>query len=286
MNTLYYYFIALGLAILLILLGNFVTKNKIKNTKNWLYKAFSLVLATVYVVRFLSGDNPLEFVQDLTVNALTSPSLTAVSMLLTWFTYTALLLTALYPFFKIKNLQNVMKFFVLPVAVLDLVFLQPYLTNIVGDITTQVTYRAILLCIEIGILLAYSFSVLANTKWFKISKTGIKNLLLSIVPMMLATMPNYALNVLFGALNPRIQVIDFSIYHRLFLYAGFAIPFFIWLALHNKNEEVRRFGLMFLGFGTLLSFLVNYKFDILTSPNSWPIHLCHTAMFIVPITLV
>ncbi|MFA5759219.1 MAG: ATP-binding cassette domain-containing protein [Clostridia bacterium] len=281
-----YYFIIAILIVVFVLLSKFVFKQKLNDTKSNIYKVFSLTLALVFYARYLLGDATIETVFMLTGGPDISIEITAVTIILTWLTYATVLLIILYPFFNVKNLTNLIKFFVLPIALINLVFLLPNITAITGTSFVNLNFRAILMSIEIAIILFYSVLVLIKTGYFKITKTEVKNLLLSILPVIICTMPAYALRALFGNGNPTIEVLDFTIYHRIFIYAGILIPLGMFFVLHKLNKDAIKFAILYYSLGVLLIFMINFKADTLFTPMNWPLHLCNTAMYIVVICLI
>jgi ABC-2 type transport system ATP-binding protein len=99
-------------------------------------------------------------------------------------------------------------------------------------------------------------------------------------------LPVYVPRAFFGAGNASIKLDELSYAHRIILYISFLVPLLIWLAFRKKDKEIKHFALLFLSLGTLTSFLNGYNFATLANPLAWPLHLCNTAMFIMPITLI
>ena len=44
--------------------------------------------------------------------------------------------------------------------------------------------------------------------------------------------------------------------------------------------------MIFISLAGLITFMIGYRFDIITSPNQWPLHLCNTAMYVIPLCLI
>ena len=280
-----YLIIAVLLALTLVGVGNAMFKKYIINTNNWVFKTIALLLAGVYFTRLMSADIPLEEIFMLTGSGFQSEWQAFVSLTLTWFSYAAVIVAMLYPFFKIKTLNYLMAYFVLPVAILDLAFLQPYFMGIVGQ-STSLEVRGVLLAIEIGLMIVLATQVLLSTKPFKFNKKKVATFFVAVFAMLLAAMPAYLLQGYLGGANPLHEAIDLSFYHRLLIYAGFIIPLTIWYALKDQEYKVRHFALLYLSLATMFTFTLNFKFDIAFDLGSWPLHLCNTAMFIVPLTLI
>ena len=285
MTELIYYMIAILFAGVALLVLNVFLKKFTKTNHNWIFKGLGILLAGIFVTRVLSADIPLESIFELGGTAHDSAFAAFVSLTLTWFSYAAVLVTILYPFFKIKNVQNLVKYFVLPVAILDLVFLRSYTIGIVGLIINM-DYRGILLSLEIGFMLTFAIQAFITSKTFKMSWKEFGTLMLSILGVLIVSIPAYTLRGYFGNGSTTIEIIDFTVYHRIALYAAFIIPFTIWYIFRNKEYDVKRFAVLFLSLAGLLTFSLRFKFDIAFNLNQWPLHLCYTAMYIVPLTLI
>ena len=104
--------------------------------------------------------------------------------------------------------------------------------------------------------------------------------------MNFATMPAYWLGYTFGYVRGSIIILDFSMYHRMFLYLGIAIPFFLYFSLRNKPQDIINFALTFISVGTFTVFFTRYSVDSFLEPWTWPWHLCNTAMLILPICII
>ena len=104
--------------------------------------------------------------------------------------------------------------------------------------------------------------------------------------MLLSALPSYAIQVLFGYGSPTILIKEFSIYHRIVLYAAILLPFAVHFALRKQDYDHRRYALTFWSVAALISYC--YKVTVLSIADlsSWPLHLCNTAMFIVPVCLM
>ena len=113
--------------------------------------------------------------------------------------------------------------------------------------------------------------------WFKI---------FAIIVIFLSTMPSYTLEAIFGYAHQLYKTLDFEIPHRIIIYICLILPFIIHFSLKDKDYKERRFYLLFICLGTLLSFSFTKKFDAFLDPTLWPLHLCNTAMYIMPVVLI
>ena len=104
--------------------------------------------------------------------------------------------------------------------------------------------------------------------------------------MNIATMPPFWPSFTFGYLRGPIRIIDFTFYHRLFLYLAIIVPFALYFTLRSKTQNIINFSLTFISIGTCIVFFMKYNYRDFATPWSWPWHLCNTAMIILPICII
>ena len=213
---------------------------------------------------------------------------TIIGLLLTWFTYAVVFMIVLYPFFKIKNSKNFLKFLGLPVLILDVIFFEVYAVSISKNALNGFDLRTTLCAIEIIISLAYIGALLLRRDYFKVTKKEIKTLFITLLPILAAIMPAYTLQGLIGfKFTLYYFPLDFSPTHRFLLYGSVIIPIIIYFGLKDKNDEIKRFSMVYLSLATMWTFLVKWDYkEIINDPLGWPLHLCNTAMFIIPLCLI
>ena len=122
----------------------------------------------------------------------------------------------------------------------------------------------------------------ATTKFFKKYWFGI----FAILAIFISTMPSYTLQAIFGHVNQVYKVKSFEIPHRILIYIGIILPFIIHFSLKNKEYKEKRFYLLMICLGTLLTYSFTKKFVDFADLTLWPLHLCNTAMYIMPIVLI
>ena len=283
-----YYAILFFLAILLSCLFFRLSKHKRIKNLDKIYKIFALILALVFAVSYgLFKEAIASTVGVVFGTPILSPFYTIVSLFLTWFTYAGVLLLILYPFFKIKTIQNLIKFFVLPVAILNIIFFLPNLQALVGTSVFDVfSIKAFAYAIECALVFVFSLLIVIKSGKIKITKIEVRNVLLAILPILLCILPPYFLHVLFGDYGMNLELEGLTPEHRIMVYGSLIIPILIYFFLKNKDAKVIRFSLLYLSLGMLITFMFNYKLETFLNPTSWPLHLCHTAMYIVPICLI
>ncbi|MBQ8414230.1 MAG: YwaF family protein [Clostridia bacterium] len=213
--------------------------------------------------------------------------LTIIAIFLIWFTWAALLSVILNEFFKIDTLANIVKFFSVPIFLLDILLFEIYATGIIGKGAMN-SGDPRLICITVELILALSLglsSVLTeNTKLP--NRDATLRMLKSLPFAILAIIPCYVPQALIGYLDQSVKIEDFTEAHRLVLYFSIIIPFLIFHALKDKTYEVKRFAMIYMTLGLMWSYLAYWQIDQFSSIKSWPLHLCNTAMFIIPLCLI
>ena len=285
-----YYLIAGGTAVLFFGLY-FLLDKTIKGSdtkKSWILKSCSIVFAVIFAARYLGGDVALEATRGLNVH---SPfgkdggamTLTFISLILIWATYAVNTLLVTYPFYndKVKILTPLVKLFAGIVLLLDFatLFIQ---IRVFGEGATLQKY---LFSIEIGLGL-----FLCAVCWWKnpktvFSKSRAKITLLVLLGMFIAAMPVYAPQVLFDIGLRSVEMKDFTMAHRLALYGAFVAPTILVLALSKFDYNHKRYALLYISLATMTSYCYKYSYATFADMTAWPLHLCNTAMFIVPLCL-
>ena len=267
-----------------VIAGLWLPLHKSKSKKLNMGKLASLLLAAIFAVRYLSyHDAALKY-----VGLADSPQggfLTVICALLAWFGLAAVLICVLQAFFKIDTLDNLVKFFALPIFLIGGALLPQMAAFFLGG-GKPLGLTGILYAGETAFGIAIGLSVWLRNRCFRLKKRQIFNFLGALLPLILVTMPVYIPQLFLGAGNPRIEAVDFKQAHRLLLYGAFIVPFIIYFALRDKSAETIRFALVFISLATLINYCINYKFDTWLNPLHLPLHLCNTAMFILPLCLI
>lgn len=242
-----------------------------------------ILLILTLIVRIFSYDNSIYTYEGLDSSPY-SKGITLITLLAIWFQFTATLTVGCRPFFNIKSLRFTTRFIVPLVYLLNLLYLNSSSVLLTG--TTDFNIFKILLLVEclLGLIIAGYYFIIDLKE--KVTTKAIFVMLGIWLLLMIPTMPTYFLKFAFGLANPLIQIIDISFGHRIFLYLGIFIPMVMYFLLRNKEEVIRRFVLIFVSCGVLIGFMVGYDFTSFKEPWSWPIHLCNTALFIIPICLI
>ena len=143
--------------------------------------------------------------------------------------------------------------------------------NVTSNNKEKKTFKYFLLKIVSGI--KYFF----KHYWFNI---------FAFIAIIFSVMPAYTFQGLFGYIHQTATCKNFELPHRIILYIGIILPFIIHFSLKNKEYGQKRFYLLYICLGTLLTFSLHHKFESFLDPVNWPLHLCNTAMYIMPIVLM
>lgn len=279
--------ICVFLAIAAVTLCYYLIKKKHKKVSDKFFKVTSLILAAVFFFRFMLGFDALRLVFKLGNSPIAAGGgYTICSLILNWMLYSIILLVILYPFFKSSKLATLVKYYSLIVALLCLVFIKYVTIGIEGaEAYSSFSVRALLMGIEIGILIGYSFIIFMENGRFKVEKKDAISFVY-IIGMLLATMPPYMLKALFGYVNYTIELADFTLPHRIILYISVLLPLALYFLLRKKDKATIKMILLYISLATLISFSITHRFETFKNITNWPFHLCNTAMYIIPLCLI
>ncbi len=289
-----YYLLAAG-AVALFAAGYFLADKLIKTDekkKSWILKSASVLLAVLFALRYLSGEIVLTETVGLNINSpfgRDGQLLTLFSVFTIWATFTAHTILTTYGFFKdrIRILTPLVKFFVTIVFLLDFATINTQIVAMGGAdaLDGGLKMQGVFFAIEVGLSLAICAAV-----WAKDYKTPYPKLfpkfIFVLLGMFAVSIPTFALQAVVGGGPATILLKDFTFAHRVMLYGLVGVAAFIIFVLHNQDYDHKRYALLYMSFTTMISYSFKYTFATFTDMSSWPLHLCNTAMFIVPICLM
>lgn len=290
-----YYLMTAG-SILLFSLFTLLMDKKLNNTPSkqaWLFKGIAIALSLVFGVRCMSRVVALLDMDTYGLNV-NSPFgvngfATLVCALLLWATFAVHTLLVTYPFYKekIHILTPLVKWFASPVLLLNVILLKNQLIGIGGkDSFQNVTLQGVAFCLELGIGIALCLSTWLKNREITFNAKRLGKGVFFVAMMLIVAMPYYLPQVLFGFGPSSIIIDDLTPAHRIVLYVGILIPVAVVLALNKYDYDHKRYALLFLAWATMISYSAKYTFPNFLDLTSWPLHLCNTAMFIVPLCLV
>lgn len=288
------YVLIIIIAAALIAAGGYFAHNRLKVLPT-VRKVVALAIVPIAFYRYLIEHEAVMWVRGL--NMTLRPGfevpfgdevhLTLLAVLLIWFTWAALLLIIMNEFYKIDTVANMVKFFAIPVLLLDVAFFEIYATGIIGkDALSSGDSRLICITLEFILALGLAISSVLTTNLKLPNKNAVGRMLFALPFAILAIMPAYVPQALIGYLDQSVKIEEFSEAHRIVLYFSIIIPFLIFHALKDKTYEVKRFAMIYMTLAMMWSYLAYWQISEFSSIRSWPLHLCNTAMFIIPLCLV
>ena len=210
------------------------------------------------------------------------------------------LIISLSIFFKNRTAQLINTYIAFPIAALETIFLFNYVKGFTNSFA--LSYQNIFLALQVGFTLMLSLVLFIFN--LKESKTkDWKEIVYFIVfyctiyfcslPVnTFATLTNPSIKI-FGGMSHTMRVIDFSQIHRIYLYIGIVIPVFIYFFNRYKDLNTKKVLTLAMSLGVLSIFFTEFGLtDIFNLSGGFkinvtnlPIHLCHTALYVVPICI-
>ena len=197
------------------------------------------------------------------------------------------------PFFEIKSLKRIVRyfgpilFFVNLIFASDLIF--AYLgPGVVDGISTY--FMSVQFYVEL--ILVLITSLLNWFVYFKYDKEKltIKEKLKSlyfIVIFILLCIVNAPLSTYLAFFGPsQVWAINFQESHRFLIYFTLLIPFYMMFRLRDKTYDVRYCVCLVMSIATFYVFFSSFEFSNILKPTNLPLHLCNTAVIIMLIAMV
>ena len=288
--TLLYYLAALllaGAVFAALLFTRDKTLIKNLNTR----KLAALLYGALFFVRIFGGVVALRHTVGLNVTSPFGPhgsALTFMSAILIWLIFTVQLVLVTYPFFEkhLPRVTPIIRYFVPAVYLISIIALPMLNRAMDGNLVNDFHWRNLIFALELGVGLGLSASYLLDG--FKIKQTAKEWVTTAaiLLGMIVISMPVWLPQCIFGYGSELIKVDDFNIYHRIALYLSFAIAIPIHVFFNKCEYEQRRYALIYISMATMISFCFKYDFSTFLHMEDWPLHLCNTAMFILPLVLI
>ena len=272
---------------IVICLVSLILLKKYNNNKLKLFeRILTFILIAVSLTRFFTNEALLSHCVDYidSINKPYSNFVGIFSALLIWLNISIVILIILRSFYHFKVLNNIVKFIAPFIILLTIGFYYPIIGLLKG--TYNINVFSISYAIELGISVVLLVKYWLDDYSIRMGYKDVLKFIGIFLLMNFATMPAYWLGYTFGYVRGSIIILDFSMYHRMFLYLGIAIPFFLYFTLRNKPQDIINFALTFISVGTFTVFFTRYSVDSFLEPWTWPWHLCNTAMLILPICII
>ena len=218
---------------------------------------------------------------------------TVLGVVLVWFTYAALFSTAMSEFMQYKVLKWVTRFFSLPVLIIDLALFKTLAISVIGSDAFEVfdirlVTLPVVIGLSIGLILSRMVTDVQDRAPLLPTKAELGKFAYTLPVLLIAIMPSTVPQALLGfnLINDGIDILDMSFIHRIVLYCAIILPFIIFHAIKNKSQQEKRDIMIYLSFSFLWAYMRYWNLAELAMPYNWPLHLCNTAMFLIPLCLL
>ncbi len=277
-------FLVLAVSIILFSLIFFIFFLFFKKKLPIVYKIASILIAVLFFVWFLlSGGSLLENALLQYSNPFENKFLCVATAIACWLTFINTVLLTIYPLFKYNVLKNLAKTFSLLTSIWSIAFLNQLTFNFTG--TTSFNLTSALISVFVGLLFAYSLHLCITNRGFYIPKSELKEFFVGLIIVFVFSIPPYMPKLMFGNVGINLAK-ELLIFHRIYIYLSFIFLFGLYFLLKTKEANYCRMVLLYISLVTLISYCRNYDFSIFATPTNWPLHLCNTAMFIIPLCLL
>ena len=251
----------------------------------------ALIYGVFFFIRMFGGTPALQKTLGLNLYSPFGPqgaNLVILSCLLIWVIYAVQLACVTFPFFEkyAPLVSPIIRYGAIVTYGASIAALPILNRAFNGDGANELHYRLVAFAIELGIGLGLAIFQTANIKPIKFSIKQKIKIALMFIGMMVMSIPYWVPEVIFGTGNDSIVVQNFTVYHRLFLYGTVLFAVFVHFLFNKCEYELKRYALIYLSMATMIAYCYRYDFSTFTNIISWPLHLCNTAMFIVPLVLI
>ncbi len=273
-------------AFLFFLKGKNVFGERFNNTR-----VIALLYSVLFFVRFLGGKPLIQSTQGLNIYSPFGPqggAMTALATVLLWLIYAVQLAAITYPFFEkhIPLVAPIARYASAVVYAGSIVALPILNRALDGDLANGFHYRLVIFALELGVGLGLALFQITKQKRPVLNWKNALTTAAIFVGMVAISMPHWAPQALVGLGDPSIILKNFSFAHRLVIYGSVVFGLVVHFLFVKCEYEQRRFALLYISMATMISFCYNYDFSVFTNLSDWPLHLCNTAMFIIPLVLI
>ena len=279
--------------------------SKIKWLNNWLhslsssdgkkaffFKTIGVLLVLLFLTRFESGADYLMGVSQLSSDFL-APGEVAIASLLVPLWSAALFFIVLAQFFPSDAFKAIEKwvsgvvFFVIALAF-------PFVVaGVCGNVAAEgFNYRGILMAVEFAFSTAFLVKDWTLSPRLKLTRSEVYAVVVAVILMLFTSIWDYTPMNLFGSRVANITAPKkFSFSHRILIGLCFLIPLIYFLLLYPFDQTHRRAFLIFISCNILIAYMSwpganEARYLMWMHFYSWPLHLCNTAMYVMPLTLI
>lgn len=255
--------------------------------KTFFYLACACVMALFFLLRFMWGHDYLENVSGLTSVSFMNPFSVATGSLFLCYQATIVFFLLGHEFLPTPRTDAIVKWLCAPVLLLSIVFMPNLIRGMIGDTSGGLlSPRGFFFAIELAFELAFCLKTWLEHPSLKLSKDEGYALAVAFTILFIVSINDYLPKNLIGEKISNVPTAkSFSWTHRIFIYLTFILPVLYYALLYPLDYSHRRFYLFIIASGTLFAYASLHRYDTWTSVPSLPLHLCNTAMYIMPLTL-
>ena len=275
-------------------------RNKGEKRSEICVKAVSIALFVLLFMRIFAYVSKLEtftlveksYAKQITI-APEGKAVSTVALFAECVSLAAAVLLVCRGFFKVATVDR-LTLFAAPIAcVYGFVSLPAVISVSVGTAAGEISFASVCVAAQNGLLtalVAYHWFMAIKNKEIPLFK-GYRDVLafiFALVTGICAALPNYWNQFLFGRLNVYAsELMDFRLWHRIFLYGAILLPVSAYFAVRGQSEEIKKCTLIYFTVVAMFVYCHDYTFvGMVRNPSSLPLHLCNTPMFIIPLCLV
>jgi ABC-2 type transport system ATP-binding protein len=251
-----------------------------------LKKAMAILLFVLFFCRFYASHDYLENVVALKSDFMT-PAEVCLSALTTNGMIEAMLFVLIEAFSGSDTLKGIVRYLSFPLTFVAFLVYPFLMQGIVGSMAGGAfSPRALLMSFELGLALGLEIQTWESPLVLDRKKLAYL-LFVGAVFLILDDINDYLPKNLFGeAVGNLASPTGFNSLHRFFLYLSVILPVIYFVLLFPFDIKDRKAFLFFIAEATFFAYASIRRIETFQSVEALPLHLCNTAMYIVPLTLV
>jgi ABC-2 type transport system ATP-binding protein len=250
------------------------------------YRFLAVLLLLIFIVRTLSKHDYLESVSALQSDFLSPFQVGYAAIFNCWWSG-CLLYSLIVQFLPSKTFRAIEKWVVSPILLIIAVALPLNFEGVAGQLEDAVVSpQALMMAVEFAAMAAFALkSWLEDPSWRFDKETGYA-IVVAFVLLVMTTINAYLPKNLIGEYLPNVPLAKgFNITHRVFIYLAFLLPILYFLLLYPFDYAHRRAFLFFIAQAVLIGYASIRRIEVWQHFYTMPLHLCNTAMYIMPLTL-
>ncbi|MDR2867745.1 MAG: YwaF family protein [Acholeplasmatales bacterium] len=266
------------------------------NLNSRLIKALNLtifvILVLAYIFSTLYQGNDFDLVSGGSGGNFLNRQLNHFIALIGWGVSASTIVIWFYIFYPhSKTLKNIITYFILPLSLIALVLLPKTIYAYDRSGLVEFNIAILALVIQVSLLFTYSLVVvlkkIIHDRDWAFSKQDIYNFIFSLIGILIANIAFRLPKILFSETD-FIYKEDLGFVHRFYIYFAFMAFFLIWFLSRKQTKETKFLILQMMAVSMMVVFVPfrNISSMIASPMDNLPLHLCHTAMFFMPLCYI